>query len=142
MAWGSVTWNTGDLITETKMNQMVENTAITYSGNVAQTILTAGWIYDSDPSTTVACSVEVDGVVMSAYTQEGALDCLDYDISSLADDALYDIEFITESTTQTFKFYKTLDMNYLSLWMRFNVTEDVSYEFQGVTIIAHRDALT
>lgn len=126
MAYTAVTWTSGDIVTEAKMDAMIANDdhvreeANYYPVVTAcvQSQLTAGTISLTD------IDITAGGVLVVSNGSGASGVSADVNIGSLPDGVIYDIDLGfslsgsegSHRTNATFKFYKSPDIEYLTMW--------------------------
>lgn len=129
MAFSSVSWSSGDIISLAKMTQINSNDL--YLKDVADDVtggstLINSDIYDPDNNTNDNFSITIDGVAWDSWTTEGNKTALNENISALSG-GVHTVEFVYDGPTKTYRFWKSDWMDYLHAWINFNESVDISY---------------
>jgi hypothetical protein len=148
MSFTEVSWSNGDYITEVKLDQMIENdlyvrekAAYKYIANDSadKEVERSGGAFST-------VSISVGGTISGTDITSTGSHVEEIDISSLTDDNIYTVSLtITGATvdTKAFRFYKTEDLSYLTVWV-FTSTRtsgpDTFDKMSSVSIIGHRQA--
>ncbi len=122
MAFTSIDWQDGEVITEQKLNAMHGNAVHLYD-EAGTRLLVAGHVNMGNDVVAIN-----ETVIMPDTDAQPFLG--DYSISGLEDGKVHTIQF---GFTSIFRFLKTPDINYITVWI---VADAVRH---NATVIGHRD---
>ena len=148
MAFTEVSWSNGDYVTETKMDQMVASDVHVREESNYVPVLTASITELSEAGGAgPAAVVAIDGTTIASFS--GTPDAVDADNSiSGYSTGLHTITvaitpaYGSHDGLRRFKFYKTPDMNYLTVWYSAYqevVGADPVFTVFDITVIGHRE---
>lgn len=145
MAFTEVSWTNGDYVEETKLDQMVASDVhVREESNYWHLLMNVGSFTSNNNSSSHSVIFKVDdATTIATITDQGDFceNDIDLDSAGIAD-GLHTLDLYFNFTyNRTWRFYKTPDMNYLTIWLNSSTSGsigDYDHTASEITIIGHR----